>query len=184
MESRGGIVKVPLRSARNAKISKLTCSPKKKSTQKEKKIEKSEKGVDEGMKKSNYTEEQIAFTLKRVELGTPISEVCRKLGIAEQRFYRWKSKYGGMLPSDMKWFRQLEEQNAKLKKLVTKLSLDKLMLQDALTKKFYGLLKSGKPCGIYRNVFKRANAEAVRYCGSTGNGTGGSRPGRGRPFYE
>ena len=88
------------------------------------------------MKKSNYTEEQIAFALKQAELGTPISEVYRKLGIAEQTFYRWKSKYGGMLPSDMKRLRQLEEENAKLKKLVADLSLDKLMLQDVLTKKF------------------------------------------------
>ena len=70
------------------------------------------------MKKSKYTEEQIAFALKQVELGTPVSEVCRKLGIAEQTFYRWKSKYGGMLPSDMKRLRQLEEENVKLKKLV------------------------------------------------------------------
>ena len=88
------------------------------------------------MKKSKYTEEQIAFALKQAELGTPVSEVCRKLGIAEQTFYRWKSKYGGMLPSDMKRLRQLEEENAKLKKLVADLSLDKLMLQDVLTKKY------------------------------------------------
>lgn len=88
------------------------------------------------MKKFNYTEEQIAFALKQAELGTPISEVCRKLGIAEQTFYRCKSKYGGMLPSDMKRLRQLEEENAKLKKLVANLSLDRLMLQDVLTKIF------------------------------------------------
>ena len=88
------------------------------------------------MKKSKYTEGQIAFALKQVELGTPVSEVCGKLGIAEQTFYRWKSKYGGMLPSDMKRLRQLEEENAKLKKLVADLSLDKLMLQDVLTKKY------------------------------------------------
>lgn len=69
-------------------------------------------------------------------MGTPVSEVCRKLGIAEQTFYRWKSKYGGMLPSDMKRLRQLEEENTRLKKLVADLSLDKVMLQDVLTKKF------------------------------------------------
>ena len=69
-------------------------------------------------------------------MGAPISEVCRKLEIAEQTFYRWKNKYGGMLPSDMKRLKQLEEENAKLKKLVADLSLDKLMLQDVLTKKF------------------------------------------------
>ena len=136
------------------------------------------------MKKSNYTEEQIAFALKQAELGTPISEVCRKLGIAEQTFYRWKSKYGGMLPSDMKRLRQLEEENAKLKKLVADLSLDKLMLQDVLTKKFQGLPRSGMPYAICRNAFKRANAEVVRYCGSTGNGIGGSQPATSRPFYE
>ena len=88
------------------------------------------------MKKSKYTEEQIAFALKQAEHGVPVSEVCRKLGIAEQTFYRWKSKYGGMLPSDMKRLKQLEEENTKLKKLVADLSLDKLMLQDVLTKKF------------------------------------------------
>jgi putative transposase len=86
--------------------------------------------------KSRYAEEQIAFASKQAELGTPISEVCRKFGIAEQTFYRWKNKYGGMLPSDMKRLKQLEEENAKLKKLVADLSLDKLMLQDVLTKKF------------------------------------------------
>lgn len=69
------------------------------------------------IKKSNYTEEQISFALKQVELGTPISEVCHKLGIAEQTFHRWKSKYDGMLPSDIKRLRQLEEENAKLKML-------------------------------------------------------------------
>ena len=87
------------------------------------------------MKKSRYTEEQIAFALKQAELGTPVNEVCRKLGVSEPTFYRWKSKFGGMLPSDMKRLKQLEEENAKLKKLVADLSLDKVMLQDVLSKK-------------------------------------------------
>ena len=87
------------------------------------------------MKKSKYTEEQIAFALKQAEHGTPVSEVCRKLGIAEQTFYRWKSKYGGMLPSDMKRLKQLEEENTKLKKLVADLSLDN-MAQKEIIKKF------------------------------------------------
>ena len=64
------------------------------------------------MKKSRYTEEQIAFALKQAELGTPVNEVCRKLGVSEPTFYRWKSKFGGMLPSDMKRLKQLEEENA------------------------------------------------------------------------
>lgn len=88
------------------------------------------------MKKSRYTEEQIAFVLKQAELGISVEEVCRKIGITEQTFYRWKTKYGGMLPSDMKRLKQLEEENAQLKKLVADLSLDKAMLQDVLSKKF------------------------------------------------
>jgi len=74
--------------------------------------------------------------LKQAELGTPVNEVCRKLGVSEPTFYRWKSKFGGMLPSDMKRLKQLEEENAKLKKLVADLSLDKVMLQDVLSKKW------------------------------------------------
>ena len=88
------------------------------------------------MRKQKSTDEQIAFVLKQVELGASIGEVCRKVGISEQTFYRWKQKYGKMLPSDMKKLRQLEEENQKLKQLVAELSLDKIMLQDILTKKF------------------------------------------------
>ncbi len=87
------------------------------------------------MKKTRYTEEQIAFALKQAELGTPVEEVCRKLGVTQQTFYRWKKKYEGMLPSDMKRLKQLEEENRKLKQLVADLSLDKSMLQDVISKK-------------------------------------------------
>ena len=96
------------------------------------------------MKKTRYSEEQIAFALKQAELGTPVNEVCRKLGVAEQTFYRWKQKYGGMLPSDMKRLKQLEEENTKLKKLVADLSLDKVMLQDVLSKNWPGLPTGAK----------------------------------------
>jgi putative transposase len=88
------------------------------------------------MKKSKFSEEQISFALKQAETGTPVKEVIRKMGITEQTFYRWKKKYGGMLPSDLKKLRQLEEENRQLKKLVADLSLDKQMLQDVLSKKF------------------------------------------------
>ncbi len=88
------------------------------------------------MKKAKFTDEQIAFVLKQVEVGTPVDEVCRKVGVSEQTFYRWKSKFGGMLPSDIKRLKQLEEENRKLKQLVADLSLDKIMLQDVLSKKF------------------------------------------------
>ena len=88
------------------------------------------------MRSSKFSEEQIAFALKQAETGTPVNEVIRKMGIAEQTFYRWKKKYGGMMPSDLRKLRQLEEENRQLKKLVADLSLDKQMLQDVLSKKF------------------------------------------------
>ena len=88
------------------------------------------------MKKSRFTEQQIAFALRQAETGTPISEVTRKLGITNQTFYRWKQKYSGLGPSELRRLKQLEEENRQLKKLVADLSLDKHMLQDVLSKKF------------------------------------------------
>jgi putative transposase len=87
------------------------------------------------MKKSRYTEEQIAYALHQAEVGTPVAEVIRKMGISEQTFYRWKKKYGGLGTSELRRLRQLEEENRRLKKLVADLSLDKVMLQDVLSKK-------------------------------------------------
>lgn len=87
------------------------------------------------MKRSKFTEQQIAFALKQAELGTPIEEVCRKIGISDATFYNWKKKYGGLGPSELRRLRQLEEENTKLKKLVADLSLDRAMLQDVLSKK-------------------------------------------------
>jgi putative transposase len=87
------------------------------------------------VKKSKFTEQQIGFALKQAELGTPVEEVCRKVGISDATFYNWKKKYGGLTPSEMRRLRQLEEENTKLKKLVADLSLDKAMLQDVLSKK-------------------------------------------------
>ena len=87
------------------------------------------------MKTSKFTEEQIAFALKQAETGTSVKEVVRKMGISEQTFYRWKQKFGGMMPSDVRKLKQLEEENRQLKKLVADLSLDKQMLQDVLSKK-------------------------------------------------
>ena len=87
------------------------------------------------MKKSKYTDEQIAFALKQAELGTSVDEVCRKMGIPDATFYSWRKKYGGLGPSEVRRLRQLEEENTKLKRLVADLSLDKAMLQDVLAKK-------------------------------------------------
>ena len=69
------------------------------------------------MKKVRYTEEQIAFALRQAELGTSVGEVCRKMGIAEQTYYRWKKKYAGLGTSELRRLRQLEEENGKLKML-------------------------------------------------------------------
>ena len=88
------------------------------------------------MKKSRFSEQQIAFALRQAETGTPVSEVTRKLGITNQTFYRWKQKYSGLGPSELRRLKQLEEENRQLKKLVADLSLDKHMLQDVLSKKF------------------------------------------------
>jgi putative transposase len=82
------------------------------------------------MKKTKFSEQQIAFVLRQVEEGTTVREVCRKAGISETTYYNWRKKYGGLMPSEMKWLKQLEEENQRLKKLVADLSLDKEMLQD------------------------------------------------------
>jgi putative transposase len=84
------------------------------------------------VKKSKYTDEQIAFALKQAELGTSVDEVCRKMAISDATFYNWRKKYGGLGPSEVRRLRQLEEENTKLKRLVADLSLDKAMLQDVL----------------------------------------------------
>ena len=87
------------------------------------------------MKRSKYTEQQIAFGLKQAELGTPVEEVCRKLGISDATFYNWKKKYGGLGPSELRRLRQLEEENSRLKRLVAYLSLDNTLRPDGLYKK-------------------------------------------------
>ncbi len=82
------------------------------------------------MRKSRFTEQQIAFALRQAESGTKVSEVCRKMGVAEATFYNWKKKYGDLGVSELRRLKQLEEENRQLKKLVADLSLDKQMLQD------------------------------------------------------
>ena len=86
------------------------------------------------MKKSKFTESQIVFALQQAETGTAVAEVCRKLGISEATFYNWKKKYSGLGPVELRRLRQLEEENAQLKRIVADLTLDKQMLQDVLKK--------------------------------------------------
>jgi putative transposase len=87
------------------------------------------------MRKSRFTDEQIAYALQQAEYGTPVAEVIRKMGISEQTFYRWKKKYNGMSSSEVRRLKQLDEENRRLKRLVADLSLDKAMLQDVISKK-------------------------------------------------
>lgn len=87
------------------------------------------------MKKSAFTEEQIAFALRQAEAGSTVEEICRKLGITQATFYRWKRKFAGMGVSELRRLKQIEEENRKLKQLVADLSLDKHMLQEIVRKK-------------------------------------------------
>jgi putative transposase len=88
------------------------------------------------MKKTRYTEEQIAFALRQAESGTPVAEVIRKMGITEPTFYRWKKQFAGMGVTEIRRLKQLEDENARLKRLVADLTLDKTMLQDVLKRKW------------------------------------------------
>ena len=87
------------------------------------------------MKKSRFTNEQIAFALKQAESGTPVEEGCRKLGGSQPTFYRWKKKFDGMGVEELRRLKSLEDENKRLKALVADLSLDKQILQDVLSKK-------------------------------------------------
>ena len=87
------------------------------------------------MKRKRFTDQQIAFALRQVEGGVPAKEVCRKLQISEQTFYRWKKKFAGMGVAEVRRMKQLEDEVRRLKQLVADLSLDKAMLQDALGKR-------------------------------------------------
>jgi putative transposase len=90
------------------------------------------------MRKSTFTEEQIAYALRQAESGTPILEVCRKLGISAQTFYRWKKQFAGMGVAELRRLRQLEEEHRQRKQLVADLTLDRHMLpgsQEVIRKK-------------------------------------------------
>ena len=87
------------------------------------------------MKKRQFTEEQTAYALHEGEVGTAVAEICRKLGVSVQTFYRWKKKFVGMGIAELCRLKQLEEENRRLKQLGADLSLDKHMLQAVIRKK-------------------------------------------------
>ena len=95
------------------------------------------------MKKSKFTEAQIVFAIKQSEQGVTVEEICRKMGISEATFYNWKKKYGGLGVSELRELRMLKDENARLKKMVADLSLDKQMLQDIVKKSSEACSKKG-----------------------------------------
>jgi putative transposase len=84
------------------------------------------------MKASRFSEAQKAFILKQGADGMPVADICRKAGISQATYFNWKKRYDGLLPTEMRRLKQLEDENNKLRKVVADLSLDKEMLQDAL----------------------------------------------------
>ena len=87
------------------------------------------------MKASRFSDAQKAFILKQGADGIPVADICRKAGISQAAYFNWKKKYDGLLPTEMRRLKQLEDENSKLRKVVADLSLDKEMLQDALRRK-------------------------------------------------
>jgi len=90
------------------------------------------------VKRSRFSVEQIVAVLKQAELGMPVADLIRQVGISEQTFYRWRKQYAGMQSDQVRELKQLQDENARLKKLVAELSLDKVMLQDINAKKWSG----------------------------------------------
>ena len=88
------------------------------------------------MKRSRFNEEQIIAILREQEAGTKTADICRKHGVSDATFYKWKAKYGGMEVSDARRLKALEGENTKLKKLLAEAMLDNAMLKDVASKKW------------------------------------------------
>lgn len=87
------------------------------------------------MKRKRFSVEQIVAVLKQADVGAPVAELIRHVGISEQTLYRWKKQYQGLQTDQVRQLKQLQEENGRLKRLVADLTLDKTMLQDVLSKK-------------------------------------------------
>jgi len=87
------------------------------------------------MKRSRFSEDQIVYPIRHAESGNPVGDLCRQLGVSDATFYAWKKKYTHLGVRELRWLQQVEEENARLKRLVADLSLDTHMLSEALRKK-------------------------------------------------
>jgi putative transposase len=114
------------------------------------------------MKTSAITAEQITSTLRQVERGTPVAEVCRKRGISEQTFYRWQRRFAGMGVAELRRLRPLEEENRKLKPLMADLTLDQHRLQEVIQKTLERPLTAGSWCSMCGSAFKSVRGERAR----------------------
>lgn len=115
-------------------------------------------GEEDAVKRTRVSVEQIVAVLKQAEMGAPVADLIRHLGIAEQTFSRWKQRYAGLESEQVREFKQLQEENAKLKRLVAELSLDTVLLQDVLAKTWYGPRSGERSCRTWARRIRSANA--------------------------
>ncbi|MFD1752393.1 IS3 family transposase [Salipiger marinus] len=117
------------------------------------------------MKASKFSDAQKAFIIKQGEEGTPVAEICRKAGISQATYFNWKKKYAGLLPTEMKRLKQLEDENSRLKKIVADLTLDREMLQDVIRRKN---LKPGRMRELVRGMCSDWAVSIRTACGAIG----------------
>ena len=116
------------------------------------------------MKRSKFTDEQILYVLRQVEGGTAVADVCRQVGISKATFYIWKKKYASLGGTEIRELRQLREENAKLKRLVADLSLDKHILSEIIRKKVYGRHANASSSSGHRVPTQQVSRARVGWC--------------------